>query len=103
MLDMASAGASGTVMVEDQRSDIKIETLRGKTPTEIHSVLREVCGEQTVDRSTVCGEQTVDRSTVCGEQTVDRSTVSRWATRFREVRVTINDVQRPEQPKTFNV
>jgi hypothetical protein len=47
---MASAGASGTVTVEDQRSYIKIETLRGKRPTEIHSALPEVCGEQTVDR-----------------------------------------------------
>jgi len=35
MLDMSSAGASGTVTGEDQRSYIKIETLRGKTPTEI--------------------------------------------------------------------
>ena len=46
MLDLASAGASGTVTVEDQRSYIKTETLRGKNPTEIHSVLREVGGEQ---------------------------------------------------------
>jgi hypothetical protein len=97
---MASAGASGTVMFEDQRSYIKTETLRGETPIEIHSALRKVCGEQTVDRSTVCGEQTVDRSTVCGEQTVDRSTVSRWATRFCKRRVTINDDQRPGRPKT---
>jgi len=79
VLDMASAGASGTVTVEDQRSYIKIETLRSKNPTEIHSALREVCSEQTVDRSTVCSEQTVDRSTV-----------SRWATQFREGRVTFN-------------
>jgi hypothetical protein len=94
---MASAGASGTVTVDDQRLYIKIETLGGKNPTQIHIALREVCGEQTVDRSTVCGEQTVgrstvcgeqtvDRSTVCGEQTVDRSTVSCWATRFHEGR-----------------
>ena len=107
---MASAGASGTVTVEDQRSYIKIEALRGKNPTEIHSVLCEVCGEQTVDRSTVCGEQTVDRSTVCGEQTVDSSTVCgeqtvdrstffRWATRFHERRITINDDPRPGRPK----
>jgi hypothetical protein len=41
------------VTVEDHKSYIKIETLRGKNPTEIHSALREVCGEQTVDRSTV--------------------------------------------------
>ena len=53
VLDMVSAGASGTVTGEDQRSYIKLETLRGKTPTEIHSALREVCGDQTVDRSTV--------------------------------------------------
>jgi hypothetical protein len=72
---MAFASALGTVMVEDQKSYSKIETLCGKNPTEIHRALREVCGEQTVDRSTVCGEQTVDSSTVCGEQTVDRSTV----------------------------
>jgi len=32
---------------------IKIETLRGKTPTEIHSSLMEVCGVETVDRSTI--------------------------------------------------
>jgi len=75
---MASAGASCTLTVEDQRSYIKIETLLGKNPTEIHSVLREVCGEQTVDRSTL----------------------SRWATRFREGRVTINDDQKPGKPKT---
>jgi len=31
---------------------------------------------------------------------VDRSTVSRRASRFREVRVTINDDQRPGRPKT---
>ena len=35
---MASAGASGTVTGEDQRSYIKIETLRGKTPTEIAAI-----------------------------------------------------------------
>jgi len=82
VLDTASAGASGTVTGEDQRSYIKIETLLGKNPTEIRSVLLEVCGEQTVDLSTVCGEQTVELSTVCGEQTVDLSTVSCWTTRF---------------------
>jgi len=35
---MASAGASGTVTGEDQRSYNKIETLRGKTPTEIVAI-----------------------------------------------------------------
>ena len=39
---MASAGASGIVTVEDQRSYIKIESLRGKTSIEIHSALHEV-------------------------------------------------------------
>ena len=119
---MASAGASGAVTVEDQKSYIKIENLHGKNPTEIHSALREVCGEQTVDRNRVCGEQTVDRNRVCGEQTVDRNRVcgeqtvdrnrvcgeqtvdrnrvSCWATRFREGRVTINDDPRPGRPKT---
>ena len=38
MLDMGSADASGTVTGEDQRSYIKIETLRGKTPTEIVAI-----------------------------------------------------------------
>jgi len=75
---MASADASSTVTVEDQRLYIKTETLCGKTPTEIHSALCEVCGEQTEELSTV----------------------SRWATRFREGRVTINDDQRPGRPKT---
>jgi hypothetical protein len=59
---MASADASGTVTVEDRKSYINIEILRGENPTEIHSTLREVCGEQKVDHSTV----------------------SRWDTRFRE-------------------
>ena len=42
--------------ISDQRLYIKIEILRGKNPTEIHSALSEVCGEFTVNRSTVsCG------------------------------------------------
>jgi transposase len=78
VLEMASASASGSVTVEDQKSYIKIETLRGKRPTEIHSALREVCGEQTVGRSTV----------------------SHLAVRFHEGRVSINDDPRPGRPKT---
>jgi len=62
VLDTVSPGAFGTVTVEDQRSCIKIETLHSKNPTAIQSALHEVCGEQTVD---------------C-------STISHWATRFRE-------------------
>ena len=53
VLDMACAGASGIVTVEDQKPYIKIETLRGKNTTEIHSALRGVCGEQTVERSSL--------------------------------------------------
>ena len=37
----------------DQRSCIKIETLRGKNPTEIHIALHEVCRDCVVDHSTV--------------------------------------------------
>jgi hypothetical protein len=65
---MASACASGTVTVDDRRSYIKIETLYGKNPTEVHIALSEVCGEQTVNHSTA----------------------SCWVTHFREGHVTIN-------------
>ena len=44
---------SGSVTISDQRSYIKIETLRGNNPREIHGALSEACGEFTVDRSTV--------------------------------------------------
>jgi len=50
---MAAVRVSGTVTNDDQRAYIEIETLRGKTPTEIHSSLMEVCGVETVDRSTI--------------------------------------------------
>jgi hypothetical protein len=65
-------------MVEDQRLYINIEILGGKRPTETHRALCEVCGEQTVD---------------C-------STVSHWATHFHEGHVSINDYPRPGRPKT---
>jgi hypothetical protein len=68
VLEMASAGTLVTVMVDDQRLYIKIETLCGKNRTEIHIALREVCGEQTVDRNAG----------------------SCWATHFCEGCVTIN-------------
>jgi hypothetical protein len=48
---MVSAGATDTVTVDDRRSYMKDDTLRGKNPKEIHIALREVCGEQTVDRN----------------------------------------------------
>ena len=44
---------SGTATISDQRSYIKIETLCGKNPTEIHGVLSVVCGEFTADCSMV--------------------------------------------------
>jgi histone-lysine N-methyltransferase SETMAR len=62
----------------DQQSYIKIETLRGKNPTKIHNVLNEVCGDSVVDRSMV----------------------SRWASRFREGRVSIQDDPRSARPVT---
>ena len=49
---MEPAGVSGTVIISDQRSYIKIETLRGKNPREIHGAMSEVCGEFTVDHRT---------------------------------------------------
>lgn len=74
---MEFAGVSGTVTV-DQRLHNKFESLRGNTPAEIHSALREVRGDQTEDCGTVC----------------------RWAARFREGRVTIQDDPRPGRSET---
>jgi hypothetical protein len=39
---------SGKITVMDQRLYIKIETLRGITPTQIYESLREVCGDSTI-------------------------------------------------------
>ena len=64
--------------ISDQRSYIKIETLCGNHPTEIHGALGEVCGEFTVDRSPV----------------------SRWADRFRCGCVSIDNDPRPGSPRT---
>ena len=44
---------SGIVTISDQSSYIKIETLHGKNPTEIHCALSEVCSGFTVDTNTV--------------------------------------------------
>ena len=49
---MEPAGVSGTVTISDQRSYIKIKTLRDKNPTEIHGALSEIYVEFTVDHST---------------------------------------------------
>jgi len=66
---MAAFCVSGTTTNDDQRVYIKIETLCRKTPTEIHSSLMEVCGVETVDRSTI----------------------SRWAQCFREGRLSMEN------------
>ena len=50
---MEPAGSSGVVAISDQKSYMKIETLRGKNPTEIHRALSELWVEFKVDRSTV--------------------------------------------------
>jgi len=75
---MAAVRVSGTVTNEDQRAYIKIETLRGKTPTEIHSSLMEVCGVETVDQSTI----------------------SHWAQRFCEGRLSIENDPKSGRPQT---
>jgi transposase len=66
------------VLQNDQRSYIKIETFRGKNPTEIQNALHEVCRDSVVDRSTV----------------------SQWASRFREGRVSIPDDPGSGRPVT---
>jgi histone-lysine N-methyltransferase SETMAR len=62
----------------DQQSYIKIETLQGKNPTEICNALHEVCGDSVVERIVV----------------------SRWASHFREGRVSIQDYPRSGRPVT---
>ena len=63
VLEVSSAGTSGTVKVEDQRSYIKTETVCCKNPTDIHSILHEVCGKQTVDHSSFMALYNSDMST----------------------------------------
>ena len=62
----------------DQRSYNKIVTFRGKNPDEIHKAFHEVCGDSVVDRSTA----------------------TRWACRFPEGRVSIEDDTRSGRPVT---
>ena len=75
---MEPAGVSDTVTISDQKSYTMIEILCGKNPTEIHD----------------------DLSEVCGEFTVDRSTVSPWANRFRGGCVSIDNDPKPGRPRT---
>ena len=77
-VEMAAVRVSGTVTNDNQRAYLKIETLHRKTPTEIHSSLMEVCGVETVDRSTI----------------------SRWVQRFREGRLSIKNDPKSGRPRT---
>ncbi|KAF0753313.1 histone-lysine N-methyltransferase SETMAR-like [Aphis craccivora] len=70
--------SSAHVSVFEQRAYIKIETIRGKTVPEIHAALNEVCGTDTVDRSTV----------------------QRWYQRFRDGRISIDNNPRSGRPST---
>ena len=71
---MESEAVSGQIT----RSYIKIESLRGKNPTELYNNLREVCGDNAVDRSTV----------------------SRWSARFHEGRLSTEENPRSGRPST---
>ncbi|VVC45370.1 Hypothetical protein CINCED_3A020214 [Cinara cedri] len=70
--------SSAHISVFEQRAYIKIETIRGKTVPEIHAALNEVCGTDTVDRSTV----------------------QRWHQRFRDGRISIDNSPRSGRPST---
>ena len=74
---MEPAREWGTVTISVQISYIKIETLRGKFPTEIQGALSEVCGEFTMD---------------C-------NTVPRSSNYFRGGCVSIDNDPRPERPR----
>ncbi|VVC34278.1 Ribonuclease H-like domain [Cinara cedri] len=70
--------SSAHISIFEQRAYIKIETIRGKTVPEIHAALNEVCGTDTVDRSTV----------------------QRWHQRFRDGRISIDNNPRSGRPST---
>lgn len=70
--------SSARVTNLDQRSYIKIETLRGRTPTEIYDLLREVCGANTMNRSTI----------------------SRWSAKFKRGQTSVEDDPRSGRPRT---
>ena len=74
---MAAVRVSGTVTNDNQCVYIKIETLRGITPTEVHSSLMEVCGAETVVGSTI----------------------SRWSQRFCAGRLSIENDPKSGQPR----
>jgi hypothetical protein len=55
---MEDENDSGQISRSDQRSYIKIESLRGKTLTEIDNALHEVCEDSVVQRFPNCGPRT---------------------------------------------
>ena len=75
---MKPAGVSGTVIISNQRSYIKIKTLSSKNPTEIDGALSEVHGVFTTNHSKI----------------------SHWANRFRGGCVSIDSDPRPGRPRT---
>jgi len=75
---MAAVRVSGTMTNDEQHAYIKIETLHGKTPMEIHISLMEVCGVGTVDRSTI----------------------SRWAQHFHEGMLSTENDPKSGRPRT---
>ena len=77
-LKLEVEAVSGQITHSDQQSYIKIESLHGKNLIEIHNNLREMCGDNVVDRSTV----------------------SRWSSRFREGRLSTEDNPRSGRPST---
>jgi len=77
-VEIAVFRVSGTVTNDDQRAYIKIETLLGKTPTEIHSSVMEVCGVETVFRTII----------------------SRWAQPLREGSLSIENDPKSGRPRT---
>lgn len=63
---------------EEQRAYIKIETLRGKSASEIHSALQEVCGSHCLHFSNIF----------------------RWVQRFNQGTTSTNDEHRSGRPAT---
>jgi len=76
--DNSENNSTAHISVLEQRAYIKIQTIHGKTVPEIHAELNEVCGTDTVDRSTV----------------------QRWHQRFRDGRISIDNNPRSGRPST---
>ena len=72
---------SGQITRSGQRYYIKIESLLGKNPTEIHNNLKEVCVDNVVDHSSV----------------------SWWSARFCDGRLSTEDNPRSGRPSTAEV